>query len=74
LRIEELLCPLNARLRQLQGFGGNFFDYHLLTEEYVKEVRQTIDDALASCVLDEEMEYHLVFLYEVYRGGNIIMG
>jgi len=74
LRLDDFLSSLNASLKQIQGFGGDFFDYYLMTEQYAEEVQRTIGDALASCDLDEEMQHHLAALYEVLRGGKIIMG
>ena len=74
VRIEDLLCALNAGLKQVHGFSGEFFDYYLVTEQYTEKVQQTIGDALVLGELDEEMQYHLAVLLGVFRGGRIIMG
>jgi hypothetical protein len=74
LNIEEFLCSRNAGLQRIRGLGGDFFDYFMVTEQYVNEMQRAIDTALASVELDEEMEYHLMILREVYRGGSVIMG
>ncbi len=74
LQIEDILSTLNNGLRHIDGFDGEFFDYFKVNEQYSEEVLRTISDALASRTVNEEIGYHLATLYEVYRGGNVIMG
>ncbi len=74
LKIEDILSSHNADLRRLDGFGGLFFHYFIMTEEYQKAVEKTIDDMLMKGILNSAMEAELLSLRKVYRSGPVLMG
>lgn len=74
MEIEELLLKYNLYLKFIDCFGGNFFDWLMVKDDYSKEMLDAIEMALSDERLDVVIEDHLVLMREVFKNGKIIMG
>ncbi len=74
MHIETILSSCNYKLKYIESYGGMFFDYFIMTGDYVKEVLDAIETAMESEFLDKDIEDELIELRRVFIGGRVIMG
>lgn len=61
-------------MKHIESYGGMFFDYFIMTVDYVEEVLNAIETAMESEFLDKDIEGELIELRRVFIGGSVIMG
>lgn len=74
MNIETILSSYNYKLKHIENCAGMFFDYFIMTVEYVKEVLEALETALDNEFLDKAIEGELIELRRVFTGGKVIMG
>ncbi|NWF53026.1 MAG: hypothetical protein HXY47_08110 [Nitrospirae bacterium] len=74
MEIEELLSKYNLNLKFLDSYGGNFFDWVVVNDDYSEEILYAIEKALSDERIDVVIEDHLLIMREVFKNGRVIMG
>jgi hypothetical protein len=74
MEIEELLSKYNLKLKFIDCYSGNFFDWLMVKDDYSEEMLDAIEMALSDERLDVVIEDHLILMREVFKNGQIIMG
>ncbi len=74
MEIIELLSKYNPNLRTVDSYGGSFFDWIIVRDDYTREFSDAIEMALSDETIDIVIEDHLLIMREVFKDGKIVMG